>query len=312
MNWKKTVKRKIRQPFETLGFILIRLLIPLTPRFLIPLQSRLLARILLRCCTSQRKTALDNLNAVYKESRTSLEKERILIQSTATFIQTYIDLIWFTFRSSSRIKKFIDTSRFENETAHNLPPTIFVTAHLGNWELLGHLIQHLQLPFTTVAAPIKNPTVDRMLNRIRQKSGQQIISAHGAFRKITAAIKQGRHTALLLDQTLSPSKGGIPIHFIHATAHMAPSAALLAYRTQTPIRFSYCIPQPNGHYKVILSKPLTPPPYQTAQHKPIIHNLTQTITDQLTHTILQHPHNWIWSYPYWKNHTPQPPAQTIH
>ena len=73
MNWKKTVKRKIRHPFETLGFILLKLLIPLTPRFLILLQSGLIARILLRCCASQRKTALDNLNAVYKESRTSRE-----------------------------------------------------------------------------------------------------------------------------------------------------------------------------------------------------------------------------------------------
>lgn len=308
MNWKKTVKRKIRQPFETLGFILLKLLIPLTPRFLILLQSRLIARILLRCCASQRKTALDNLNAVYKESRTSREKERILIQSTATFIQTYIDLIWFTFRASSHIKKYVDISCFDNETAQNLPPTIFVTAHLGNWELLGHLIQHLKLPLTTVAAPVKNASVDRLLNRIREKNGQQIISASGAFRKISTALKQGQHTALLLDQTLSPAKGGLPIHFIHATAHIAPSAALLAYRTQTPIRFSYCIPQPNGHYKVTLSKPLAPPPYQPSQHKSTIQHLTQTITNQLTDTILQHPHNWIWSYPYWKKYTPHPPA----
>lgn len=304
MNWKKTVKRKLRQPFETLGFILLLLLIPLTPRPLILLQSRLIARILLRFCSSHRNTALENLDAVFKDSRTTEAKNNILLQSTATFIQTYIDLIWFTFRSSHRIKKFVDTHSFETSMQTTPSSTIFVTAHLGNWELLGQLIHHLQLPLTTVAAPLKNATINRILNRIRQKNGQQIISAHGAFKKIISALRHGHHTALLLDQTLSPTKGGIPIHFIHATAYIAPSAALLSYRTQTPIRFSYCIPQQNGHYTVTLSDPLNPPPYQPTQHKATIHHLTQTITHQLTDTILLHPHHWIWSYPYWKKHTP--------
>ena len=53
-----------------------------------------------------------------------------------------------------------------------------------------------------------------------------------------SAIKKGDHIGLLLDQPIAPEKGGIPIHFIHSTTYIAPTAALLAYRTQSPSALS--------------------------------------------------------------------------
>jgi KDO2-lipid IV(A) lauroyltransferase len=304
MNWKKTVKRKLRQPFETFGFTLLLLSIPLFPRWLIRLHAQCLARITIHFFPSHRKTAHHNLDAVYKESRTPKEKKAILTQSTASFILTFLDLIWFAFRTPQRIKKYIDTSALDAELESSLPSTIFITAHLGNWELLGQLGSSYPFSLTSVAAPIKNQAINRLLNQRREKNGQQIISTHGAIKKMLSALHKGANIGLLIDQPISPKKGGIPIHFIHSTTYIAPTAALLAYRTQSPLRFIYCLPQKKGHYQISLSDPLLPPPHQSNSQNHIIHTLAQTIADQLSKTILKYPHTWIWSYPYWKKYTP--------
>ena len=119
-----------------------------------------------------------------------------------------------------------------------------------------------------------------------------------------SVLHKGANIGLLIDQPISPKKGGIPIHFIHSTTYIAPTAALLAYRTQSPLRFIYCLPQKKGHYQISLSDPLLPPPHQSNSQNHIIHTLAQTIADQLSKTILKYPHTWIWSYPYWKKYTP--------
>jgi KDO2-lipid IV(A) lauroyltransferase len=304
MSRKKTVKRKLRQPFETLGFTFLLFTIPLFPRWLIRFHAHCLARITMLLFPAHRKTAQLNLDAVYKKSLTPEQKKTILIQSTASIFLTFLDLIWFTFRTPHRIKKYIDTSALDAEINSLSSSTIFVSAHLGNWELLGQLSSCYPFSLTCVAAPIKNPTINHLLNRCREKNGQQIISTKGAIKKMLSALRKGTHIGLIIDQTISPEKGGIPIHFLHSTTYMPPTAALLAYRTQSPLRFIYCLPQKKGHYQISLSNPLPPPPHQSHAQNEIIHTLTQTIIDQLSTVILTHPHTWIWSYPYWKRYTP--------
>ena len=302
MNWKKTVKRKLRQPFETLGFTLFVFCTPLLPRWLIQLHAYCLARITLLLSPSLRKTARHNLDAVFRGSRTAAEKNSLLIQSTTSFIRTCLDLIWFTFRTAQRIKKYVDTSALDMAKIATLPSTIFITAHLGNWELLGQLSSCYSFQLTSVASPIKNPVVNHLLNQRREKNGQHIIAPNGAFKKMISAIKKGDHIGLLLDQPIAPEKGGIPIHFIHSTTYIAPTAALLANRTQSPLRFIYCLPQKKGRYQISLSEPLFPPPYQSKPTQDIINTLAQTLTDHVSRTILKNPHTWIWSYPYWQKY----------
>src|SRR5688572_9857065 len=59
-------------------------------------------------------------------------------------------------------------------------PIVFVTAHLGNWEVLGALGPRLGVPTVTVARPVANAPLDAEMRRMRERFGQKVIAKEGA------------------------------------------------------------------------------------------------------------------------------------
>jgi len=298
----KQFRRRLRRPFETGGFLLLKTLIPLLPRKGVVALSRFAGRLAMVLPLREKTIGIKNLDAVFGDSRSPREKHRILTTSFATFSLTMLDVFWFSRSPERRILKYVEfedsplkASFFEEK------PVICITAHLGSWEILGQTCALMGVDLASIAATVKNPVVDRILIEQRERTGQVIIPQKGALKTLIARFRKNGKAAFVLDQNTSEREGGIVVDFLGLPMPVSSAPAALAYRTGTEIMLGFCLPEAGGRYRIRITQSIIPPPFsKDADSDAIIRGLTQTIQDGISAVIREHPEFWLWSYRHWR------------
>lgn len=112
-------------------------------------------------------------------------------------------------------------------------PKVFVTGHLGSWEVAMQMLDlALEGRGAAVARRVDNPFLDALLRRVRRGDGA-LIEKRGAVVPALAALRSGTSVAVLLDENGGRS-GPFPL-FFGRPASTRKTAALLSARTGAPI-----------------------------------------------------------------------------
>ncbi|MDZ8117728.1 lysophospholipid acyltransferase family protein [Pontiella agarivorans] len=300
----KIIRRTLRKPLETFSFRIGTLLIPLFPRILMIAIYHIAGTVTYYVAKRERTIGLANLNAVFGSSKTPAEKKHILIQSLISFTRTMGDIFWFSLFTQTRTKKYQqfvpeDGPYFEKR-AH-----IIITAHAGNWELIGLESGLRGIDVASVAAVTKNRGVDIQLNTLREKTGMTIIPREGATRTLISRFRNKGKAAFVLDQNTAEKDGGIWVNFLGMPTPVSSAPAHLSYRTGTDIIFAFSQPVKGGCYEAHTGPVITPPSFdKQADQKEIVKQLTQQIMDVISTQIRNHPETWLWSYKHWKQIKP--------
>ena len=300
----KQLKRALRLPFETaLTWAACAALRPL-PRGVVCRLAEWLGTVGFRLAGSLREVGMANLDVVYGHRLSVEEKSRILLHSTRNVALVALDTIWFSYRTAERVRQWV---RLDVDLSALFPPNraaVCLTGHFGNWEILGHATALAGYPLTSVATPLKNRAVDRLLRKAREVVGQHIIERDGAVRRMMQALKSNGRVALLLDQNTSLMEGGIFVSFFGVPATVSPAAASLACHTKSRLVFGFCIPQNNGSYRVFSPAVIEPPRLSKENARETITALTQQIAEVFEKVILDSPDCWLWMYKRWKHIRP--------
>lgn len=292
--------RKLRQPFERAAVHLAMAVIPRLPRCGILALATLGGRAGYLFDSRSRKIGLANLDVVFGEAKTAAEKKRILKTSFITMVRTLIDTFWFAHHSEQRLEKYISLDEnsqvFFQDKAH-----ICITAHFGNWEIIGQMSGYKKTPLHSIATPVKNETVNKHFIRAREATGQIIIPRKGAVRKLLGILRKGGKTAFLADQNTQEKDGGIWVDFFGLPAPVTAAPALLSSRTDTEILIGFCMPQPGGRYRIYVTATFDSP---DDSHEETIRQLTEQITRTTEDEIRRHPQYWLWMYKFWKRAKP--------
>lgn len=298
----KNIRRAVRRPFETAGFMLLKWGIPLLPRGTVVRLSKLAGRIAWRLPFREKQVGLKNINAVFGDTKTPAEKRFILTSSFATFTQTMLDVFWFSRNPEKRISTYTNfTTNQETESFFDKKPIMCITAHMGSWEIMGQAAALLGADMASIAAAVKNKTVDRILIEQRERTGQTIIPRKGALRTLIARFRKNGKAAFVLDQNTSEKEGGIVVDFLGLPMPVSSAPAALAYRTGTDIMLGFCLPQPKGKYSIHMTKTIKPPPFDKAgDMEQVVLELTQQIQDRISEEIRAYPEYWLWSYKHWR------------
>lgn len=245
-----------------------------------------------------------NLDVVFGNTLTASKKRAILKSSLGSFAQTMADIFWFAKQTEKRTRKY---QTFVPETGPYFEhrAQIIITAHTGNWELIGLESGLLGLDIASVAAVTKNAAVDTLLNTLRQQTGQSIIPREGALRTLINRFRQNQKAAFVLDQNTAEEQGGIWVDFLGIPTPVSSAPAHLAYRTGTEIIFAFSQPVSGGKYEAHTGQVIQPPIYNKEQDQSaIVQTLTQQIMDVVSEQIRNHPEHWLWSYKHWRDHAP--------
>ncbi len=285
-------RRKLRLLPETFLAWLAWCLIPSLSRRCILRLSRVGGRIGWHVSRRERRVSMANLTLAYGDTLSEREKAAIGCGAYQSFALTLLDLFWFSRFTESRYRKYV---QIDSKMAHvlQIAPGIGVTGHLGNWEILSMMFGMEGNPMTAVAMPLKNPFVDRMLQKLRKRTGSSPVPRSGAVRALLGALRSGRPIGLLLDQNTLPHEGGIFVPFFGLPVTVSNAAGLLAHKTQAPVVVAVAIADAAGVYRFVCGDVIAAT-NRTAEE------ITHEVTQQLERIIRQYPHYWLWSYKRWR------------
>jgi KDO2-lipid IV(A) lauroyltransferase len=298
--------RKYRRPFETAAFRFGLAVVPRLPRRAVLGLAWLGGNLGFLFDRRGRRIGLANLDVAFGGSKSPAEKKAILRASYITMARTFLDVIWFGSRPAERLAKYVEvddsTRRFFCEKNQ-----ICITAHFGNWEVIGQVTALRGFPFHSIAMPVKNPAVDRLLIARREVTGQKIIPREGALRKLIGVLRNNGKTAFLVDQNTGEDEGGIWVDYFGLPVPVTPAPAALAAKTGSEIFIGFCAPQCGGRYRVYVTETIQPP--ENAGEE-TTRALTQQILAAIEREVRNRPEHWLWMYKRWKKiNRPEDPGR---
>jgi KDO2-lipid IV(A) lauroyltransferase len=178
---------------------------------------------------------------------------------------------------------------------------VFITAHLGNYEMAAQSVPCLLgLQMASVAKKLRNVHLNSFVHSLRTRFGNKVIYKKGALPEMMQTLRQGKIVAILMD--ISRRFDGVEVNFLGHRATATPAAALLGLRCKSPIIPAFCHRNPKGELIVQIE-----PPVEMRRTNDLRSDLqfnTQLITDRVERAVRNYPEQWNWMLKRWKDFYP--------
>lgn len=175
---------------------------------------------------------------------------------------------------------------------------IFVTAHLGNWELGGVCLSLLGYPVHAVALPHQEKMVNRFFNEQRARKGIKVIPSHMAIRKCMQVLKQKKFIALVGDRDFSGA--GQVMDFLGKKALVPKGAAALAVKMQVPIIPVFFTRSAPGQFCLHFCDPIYPESQSKVKNEAeLITKMMKKIVCVIEDMIRKYPMQWMMFREFW-------------
>jgi KDO2-lipid IV(A) lauroyltransferase len=178
---------------------------------------------------------------------------------------------------------------------------LMLTAHLGNWEILCATHRLTDYGLSIVVRPLDAPWLDAVAERLRCRTGVEVIDKRGALRGVLDALRRGRMVGILMDQNAA-RREGVFVEFFGRPASTSRSIAVLALRTGAPILPIFAYRTAGGGHRVVI-RPVLPAPASNDPEAAIV-ELTARCTAEIERAIRDAPEQWLWSHDRWRTRPP--------
>jgi len=169
---------------------------------------------------------------------------------------------------------------------------VFVTVHMGSWELGGAYMGMRGVPLTVAALPHQDPRIDRIFLESRLASGMEIVPLGGALRKLQDAVARGRFIGLVADRDVSGHGPRLP--FFGEVTRVPIGHASLALSTGAWILPVCIYRQPDGRSLIEIRPPIIPDPAMDTPE-----DLTRQCLSVLEEFIRARPEQWSSFFDLW-------------
>ncbi len=173
---------------------------------------------------------------------------------------------------------------------------LFITGHIGNWELLARRIVAEGFDHLVVGRTPGDPGMAALFERLRRDGGVQVVdrSALSARREILVALKRGALIGLLIDQDTRVQGSFVP--FFGRLAYTPRAAEDLARRMGMPVLVGFIHRRPEGGHELRTE--------QVSPTEPDATGLTERLTARIEAEVRRYPEEWVWMHQRWKQQPP--------
>ena len=167
--------------------------------------------------------------------------------------------------------------------------TIFVSAHIGAWQVAALVTRQFGFIINTIYAPESNPVMNDLMLGLRQSFGERLIPADAGPRPLIRELKEGRSIIMAMDTR--PETGKL-IPFFGREALTNTSAAGLALRTDAALVVARAERLPNARYRITVYAPLESPiPDAPIKEQAIA--MTEMVHGYFEDWIREYPMQWV-------------------
>ncbi len=182
---------------------------------------------------------------------------------------------------------------------------LFLTAHLGGWEL-GSFVHSLHgYPVREVVRALDNPYLNRLVERYRTLHGNSTFDKAEFARGLLAAMHAGETVGVLMDTNMTPPQG-IFVPFFGVPACTASGIARVALRTDAAVVPAFTIwdeaaKKYRVHFEPMLQLTCTGDDEADAVANTALFNRV------LEQFVWRYPGQWLWVHRRWKTRPPGEP-----
>lgn len=178
---------------------------------------------------------------------------------------------------------------------------LFLSAHLGAWELLAWTIAARGYDVTVVARESYDPRLTRLVRRLRRARGVGVVLRGGrsGAGRILRALRRGGIVGMLVDQDARVP--GVFVPFLGAPAWTPRGPAEIALRTGAAVVTGACVREGDGWRIVVRRVPVT------RRGEDDVRENTARFTRAIESLVRAWPSQWTWLHDRWKSPAPQQP-----
>lgn len=244
----------------------------------------------------RKKIVFSNLALAFPD-KTKADRKRI----AKKFYKNFADTLVETIKLFSAGKKFLnrhmqgDYSVFDRLNEQEKKSQIHF-GHNFNWEMANAAFAfNVQQTFLCVYMPLESKIFDRILKKLRSRTGSILISATDMRNSMMPHRKEIYTLGLVADQTPANPAAGYWINFFGNPTPFVRGPERGALAGNIPVIFGHITKLKRGVYQIHFEMAEEFP----AGLKP--GELTKRYVRYLERVIAAHPEMWLWSHRRWKH-----------
>lgn len=248
-----------------------------------------------------RRTGMRNLELAFPEMREK-ERRRILHGSFVSLGRQLGEVSQFPRVTERSLRQIVE---YDSEDVKLLDVArergrgvIFLTGHLGAWELLCFAHSVFYNPLSFLVRPIDNPRIERMVENLRTRFGNQPIDKKAAARTAIRLLRQGGMLGVLADLNTQPREGVFVPFFGHLACTTA-GVATLALRTDATVIPAFA-PWDKKRKRFVFRGGPVIELVRTGDDQRDVEINTARFTAAIEKYIRAYPDQWLWIHKRWK------------
>ncbi|MEW6411631.1 MAG: lysophospholipid acyltransferase family protein [Candidatus Zixiibacteriota bacterium] len=252
-----------------------------------------------RILASRRRVAFDNIKRALGGSLGDGDIDVIVRKVFQNVSRSFIETARFGKLKQDGLRKIVvgageDYIRQAHERRKG---GIILTAHFGNWEMLGAWVTTLGYDMDLVVGVQHNRKMHDLINGCRKEMGSGIIEVTtSSMRQMYKALKANHFLGFAADQH-APARN-LELDFFGRKAAVASGPAQLAIRTGCAILPLLLVREQFDRHVVIAGEPIYAPEGGDEQENMV--HITKRYLRFWETTISKYPDQWMWTHKRWK------------
>jgi KDO2-lipid IV(A) lauroyltransferase len=272
----------------------------LVPYALLKRLGRAFGVLVFHLARGERRKTLKNLQLAYPDAMTETQKRSLALQVWKHVGESLFEVVrwrkWDPDKVVSQIERFNGLEHIHRALARG-KGVIFISAHLGNWELIvGFLSRHFPGRVTGVARQLYDPRFDRLVTEMRERQGCRVFKKGTAVRGILTALKSNQLVCVLGDQ--DSGGDGIFVPFFGVPAWTQSGPARIARKTGAALVSGFILRNPQGRFEATILPEIKTP--HTSKEEEDVLETVRRYTEVIETFVRANPHQWVWMHERWK------------
>ena len=273
-------------------------LLPLKVSFAI---ARTLSTLSLLLLKRQRDSIMSTMESAFENKMTEEEKITTAREMVANLFKGLFEGFYAASRFRNRIdgRVTIEGGPFLDQALSRGKGVIAVSAHFGNFTLLGAAMVKEHYPFHMVIRHPKNKSLARLFQMFRDLSGQKTIATQPwreCTKRMLRCLRNNEIVCLITDE--DKRRGGVSVEFFGQDSPTAVGPAVLSLRTGAAILPIFIVRQKDDTHKIIIEPALAC--NLTGDQQEDVRLITSAFTEKIEHYIRTYPSQWFWLNRRWR------------
>lgn len=224
---------------------------------------------------------------------------KAVYQTYYRFGQTLIDKVAVMAGLDPALSFEFDGEQWLHQMVREGKGGLLLSAHVGNWEIAGHLLKRLQTTINVVMYDGEQEQIKAYLEKVTGGRNMKLIIIKDNLSHIFAineALANNELVCMHADRFLKGNKL-LSTKFMGKTANFPAGPFLLAASLMVPVSFVYAFKETSRHYHFYASEPLL---YTTGVREQRMNKALQDFVSETEQKVQRYPTQWFNFYDFWK------------